>query len=389
MKKFKNAVALLVTLSMAAGVFTACESNDSKKKDKHKKDRDHEVEETTEATTEPEETTATTVEETEPTIEETEETVAPSDNNQFQVPYVDENNPTVKSFMLLNQVIDELNAEDPKGELRYSFSSGYYPEADCNWALLVGKEGEDEFDTLIVVNGEVYDEGMSSHYAYMPYDEIKKLPVFVEMYSPINTKEIHIDSEIDDGTYYGSLLAFSLDGTKALVVLSDYITITEEEYDALQPGDHISIADDDPEFTAWYDLTVSNEYDGETYTMFDSNCWFSKMENGDYILTTDSDCVVTYNDRYVFVDIAPDCLTYDTFVYLYQSYGEELPDLSVPQYVGGPNNFSNTFYFHEFTSDELDGSYNPNYPGWSEAYSILEPVIVEDNTITSIWLGWR
>lgn len=363
MKKFKKFAALALTFCMAASMFAGCDDSSSKKK--NKKDRDEEeIEETEdeEETTETEETEETTTEET-TTEETTEETTVEETEAEFVLPdgY---DNIDAYVFEKYQETIEEINAVDSKALYAFDDSWG----SDSWTSLFVQLSESSEVDEYNCVNGELTYIGTSDYVKpTYTYDEIKKFPALVKC------NGIEFADKVANGTYYGSILAFALDGTQALVAVGDPIILSESEYNALKPGDTV-YSDDE------FELIVSDDYNSELgFGMFDDDCWFTKMDDGNYILETSSDYIIHVNNHLTFVNFADNCNIEDHFVWLYGEHGHDF----------NSTNFLDTMYYDSFVSDDYAGSFNYNMNGWSTAYGILEPVTIQNNTITDVVLGWR
>ncbi len=274
-------------------------------------------------------------------------------------------------------------SQNPDGNLRFNYSTDY-TDGNIYPTLQIGYAGASTCQKYIIDNGEVvfYQEGPFNG-IHFTYEEFIQLPIMIDMlFSTRPIDNIRLETTVPDGTYYGDISAISLDGSMALITVGDPVIITTETYDSLEPGDHLPMLDDNP----FYDLTVLDNYGEEGVLMF-GDLYFIEQADGTYILKGDSDYTPIYNERFLLINIAPDCHIEDTFIWLYGPHEGDISniDISVFPYSDGPNNLSNTTYFHSMT----DSDFNTSYNGWIECYGILEPVVISNNTIVNLRLGWR
>lgn len=370
MKKFTKITAIMLTFCMALAMMAGCDDSSSKKSKKDKKekvsqeevDEHNEITESIIADIEANETTEETEETEETTKETTEETTEETEVIEFTLPdgYASKEEYVFEKYQ---EKIDEINAEDPDALYCYADANEY---GNDSWtSLVVLKTGASEPEEFNCKNGELVSLGTPAYAdPAFDYETIKKLPVFMEVWG------YEFVDKIDNGTYYGSVWGFSLDGTKMLVSLGTPIIISADEYNSIKAGDVFTVGDDE--------IVVSDDYDG-TNLMFNDDVWFSELEDGNYVLMTSSDYILHYNDKVTIVDIAPDCDIYDNYVSLYGSSDDTYE----------PDSFINSCYYAAYTDDNKAGSFNYQIGDWREAYAILEPVVVENNTITSVHLGWR
>lgn len=367
--KFKKFAAIALAATMALSAFAACDNSSSKKshKDKEKvekedEDEDEEEEETEEAE-ESEETEATeeTTEETEP-AETSEEAT-----HEYDFDTDDEKAMSEFCFKAFMDFIDDYEDKNP-GTL-YNFTS-YAADSDFEWDLLV-KTGEDKYDVYGIVDAEVvklpYEAEWTTENA-VEYDVIKTLPVFME------TFDYTYVTELPDGEYYGDMIGFLDDGSKAAFMIGKPIIISPEQYESLE--DDQELFDIDGNDT---DFIVTIDEDG---TMFFGGMWFVEREDGNYILMTDSDIKVTYDHQCVILDIADDAKISDSFSYLYDN-GEFTPSSDKK------TAFTQTSFYYYATEDEYTTYLASNYNGWTFFSGIVEPIIVEDGVVTEMALGWR
>ncbi len=235
-------------------------------------------------------------------------------------------------YYSLIDYVRQYHASNYDSNIRYTFSS-FITDGHSYPCLCIGMDGETIYDRYIVEDEEVVllDE-ITFDGAHLTYYEIIQIPYAHEdiFWSAVNSIEsVRLESYIPSGTYYGNIYAISLDGRKALAIVGDLEDIVNESSD---------------------DITICNQ-------------------------------------RLALINIDRNCYIEDTFIWLNESNEDDISDIDIATlpYSDGPNNYSNTVFFHQ----ALDSSYYLSYNGWFEALAIMKPVVIENNTITSVRLGWR
>ncbi|NLX69269.1 MAG: hypothetical protein GXZ12_07620 [Clostridiaceae bacterium] len=350
MKKFTKVAALVLAFSLAGFAIAGCKAV------KENKDSDTSETEITEET----ETTEVS-EESESTVEAQQE----SDSVELSEEEV---------YQLFMEFIDEYNANH--ADSMYCFIENCNSDYETIWSLLITSSDQSISEEYTVANGEVTLVGDSIRdHTFYTYDTIRQFPVLLcSSPSPFEFECIELIPSIEDGLYYGSINAFSLDGTEMFVYLGDPIIISAEEHDAFLAGDQISVNDG-------YEISLSS--------LPESGLSFMPQDDGSYILTSANDMIVTVNSRLMIIDVAPDCVICDHFQFFLNGGFEEGYDYTQLPNSDGDNNLSNTFFYENYTSDSFENINYPNYSTWTPAYGILEPVVIENNQIVSMTLGWR
>lgn len=370
--KMKKIAALILTASLGATslCLTAC-TKDEKKDDKKS-------DETTEATVKTtEETTAET------TVEETkapEETSAPVQVTVNKECSNEDNEADAKAYALFKEFVSTNDFDD---DALFSYEQYHFfeeDEVDSRWGLVVTTG--DKCVAYGVINGEVTASdagyGSTSFYGGVKKDVFLQFPMMIEVYGSID--EIIAPNDIEDGTYYGGMLCVSEDGKKGLVELTDPIYIDEDTFNSLSSatsfkdvdGETYEIVDSDD-----YAMYITDEADNALYG------WFSKTSDGRYIMSTDSDCVVSHHARYCIMEIADDCEINDHFAWLAGS-GEADPTVGVNP--DEPLTMTNSYYFYTIYTSSYGNAYN----GWlSDTSAMFEPAVVKDGKIVNVVLGWR
>lgn len=352
-------MAVLLALSITLGSCAACDSN---------KDVTSTTNTIVETTTSE---TAVTTETTEATEETTEATTVETTVEEIDSPvYTPEGyDAAYKAYM---DYIDTVE-ESGDSEYRYGFIECYNLNmSDAPYVLVISEAGSDSVSQYVSIDGNIFDDDTVLYDGpTMTYDGIKSLPVLIN--TSLYNENTVISNSIADGTYYGSMLAFSLDGTKAWGYFGKAITISEDKYNSLKEGDNLG------------DVINNDEFSDEYYTLsedgrFGDDYHFAETTNGDgYILLAASDVVVTTSEFMAFVDISSDCAISDHFVWLE----------GTDKFQEESNSFIDTCYYNSLANDGVLSSYYINHNGWTGAYGLLEPVVIENGTITQMTLGWR
>lgn len=375
--KFKKFAAILLAAAISLSAFAACDDSSSSKKKSHKdkekiekdEDEDEEDDDDDEKETEESETSETTeIEETTEPTETTEET-EPDEPEFLGYGFTTESEGDKYCYDMFMEFIDEYEKANPGS--KYAFAT-YAEPCDFPWNLLILDETSDEsvFEAYGIIDGKVSD--LSSTYWFsdsaITYESIKALPILIETSGP------ECCSDLEDGTYFGDLIAFTEDGTKALLVIGSPIILSSEQYESLENDTPLlDINGNDTGFIVTID---------DNGVLFDDAMWFNGLPDGTYLLVTDSDYTITYDRKYVILDIAEDADIVDTFSYLYDD-GDFTPSSDKT------NAFTRTSFYFYATEDEYTSFYSTTYNGWVTYGAIVEPITVEDGTITQMHLGWR
>lgn len=370
MKKTKIAALMLAaSLGATSLCLTACSKEETKKKDKKSKKTEETTVETTEETV-PE----TTVVET----EEPEETTAPVVD---VVECANEDNEAdAKAYELFKAFVASNDFSD---DARFSYEQYHFfdeDEVDSRWGLII-TEGDDCV-AYGIINGEVTSSdagyGPTSFNAGLDKETFLQLPMMLDIYDSID--ELISAEDIEDGTYYGGIICASEDGKFAFGDITDPIYIDEDTFNSLDGASSFKDVDgENYEIADSYDNTlyITDEADNGLYG------WFTKLDDGRYIMMTDSDCVVSHHNRYCFIELADDCEINDHFAWLIGG-GENDPTVGVNP--DEPLTLPNSHYYYSIYTSVFGNVYN----GWiTGASAMLEPVEIKDGKIVSVTLGWR
>lgn len=370
MKRFKL-VAVILAACMFASMLTACteQATDT---------------ETTKSIDEP-----VDVEPTEP-AEPAIDTSLYQEGSYFDIKN-DNESEAAKSYFYARQMAEIVHAENPDyyfvfsnvsgvGRLRcgtvdYGFWNEYY----------MAKDGTDMCEVASSL-GHIHS-----------YEDFMKLPMSIYMDGPIKGERVvyPIYDSVEDGTYNAALMAVSIDGTKAVIAITDPVIISAEEFYNLKPGDRVTVTDSDPHYL--YDLTISKDFDpydpeyscdidraypteNMKYTFKYCVFRFYQMEDGNFVLglgrhgQTDAGM----NARMAIVDIAPDCEIID------ESTTVDFNPLITPTpygYSDGINNLTKSYFFYLYTALDTGINHPYIYNDWISMGTYMEPCVIKDNKI--------
>lgn len=402
MKKTKIfAASLAVCIAMTS--LAACNDDSAKEtKATTEESQETEVTETTLAEAE-EETTATEAEETsaETTETEPEETEPEIDLTLYQEgSFYDFQNSEedLKWYNMTHELAQQIVEENPDetmyfgvyDDLDFNFYCFYFGNVGWHWDDC--EDGEYPFswyewsaknDELRFVDGSDLCDGPAYSFTY---EDFMSLPIYPLWEHIGNSGPLEVVDNTPDGEYNCIIRAISLDGTKLLAIVQDPIIISAEEYANIKPGDHISVADNDPRYDYKLDVRDDFSFDEPEKMFRDNILFFQECEDGNYMLVcplpdggTETGFYTSYNSRMVFIDIDPECEVIDDFC-------TSNDDFTPYGFVDGPNAITRSFYFfyqtHYYThSKPVDV---PICNDWIRFSSKNVPIVVKDNAIVKI-----
>ncbi len=235
--------------------------------------------------------------------------------------------------------------------------------------LYVNRDGEiSEYE--LNSNNEIQDNGVLSEdeasyysrYCCLSKATILRCPVFVELYVP---SEVTFDDNIADGTYYGTILGVSVDGTTAFALIGDPVIITDDLLNSQDPNSTVLDYNGVP-----VDITDYYENVGDIPHPVDIS----------YELTGSSDVHFVVNQRLVILSIRNDVTVTDNIQVL-------MPDMII-----NPEDFGSTAFTQSFYWGYLLSSNNPNpvsVNGWYICNNILEPMVITDGQAANMVIGFR
>ena len=360
--KMKKTVALLLSLMLTASVFAACD----KEKTKEKKISKTTEEETEEETTAGESTTT----------EETTETSA-SEIHIAHLSDYDDLTPD-EVYEKYRAFATELEQKNNEAGFYYGFYA-HFQDRKQIWILAVSN-GVSDFGYYTSINGEMIDVTEELGWD-MPEKGIFSFKLFMRFPCILELRFTEIDEfaeSLDDGVYYGNILAVSENVDKMMVEVWEPVQFTPEEYSALKVGDIVY----EDEYS---ELSVESIDDDRNVILSNPDMFIVKDKssegNGNYILT----CLgYSVGDHHMLalVSVDPNCKIEDHYSWVYseiegyEDYLNDNPDLTAVE--------KTPFWYG---SRRHASFFLPLGNGWEENSSSLNPVFIENNTIVEVRFG--
>ncbi len=391
MKKRKIA-ALLLVASLGALVFSISACSDKKSNDRG--DEIETEEETDVVETEATETdaTETKVEETEPAVEteateEIEETEIPEEsskpNEAITVRGNEDNEADAVAYELFMDYVRNGTFDDDALFLFDKFRYGQGDPVDSRWGLVINTG--DESVAYAVIDGQVVETTLG-HDWYPEGGSLRENFLQLPMMLEVGIGELVSSGDIEDGTYHGTLYSCNEEGTQLLVTIGRPVIIDASTFDSLD-----SVDDFTDIYGNSYNVEVRYEVDYADSTVVSLTTdynehvhgWFVSLDDGNYILYSDSDYTPYAYAIYCIIDISPDCQIEDYFIWL-GGVGDGDPTVGVNP--DEPMTMTNSYYYDYLRTYMYGNVYN----GWmSGGNAILEPVEIVNGEIVSMVLGWR
>ncbi len=377
-------LAIAVCLSMAVTMFASCAP-------------------TTEQTKEKKETEAVTEEVTE------EPTKAPEEPTD--VP--DEPLPSDDIVIMTDVILDDASGDaryaayldfatklhEENADLRFTYYDNYnttpvsfclqtYDPATGTYTIyFCSDDGEMNVEDSYTLD-EIYRDGAMSYTC--SYDAFMQIPCMCLASTD------GIADRIDDGRYFGSIVAVSENADELLIYAGKQISLSEEEFLALKPGDKIEVGLYDYDYMTVVSVDESKT-DGDRVE-FDSeymDIWFTQggkyAENDtDFILMSSNDCPVYSFEKLTRIHIASDCEIDDHGFAIYtmpEGYQENAKAFAELMGLDAPFASSACFYYSEALQD-LEFRYESSN-GWIPVYGFLWPFEVTNGQISSMYIDLR
>ena len=289
-------------------------------------------------------------------------------------------------YPIIMGFVDELEASAP-GEYRYNVFTRFTDD-DRYWVLEVF--GDNTHDAYMVVDGEIVEtwapssSGSDRSEDALTYDELNRLPCLIpDVFSPSTDAE-YPDS-LADGTYVGSIIAMSEDGTRLYMYVSEVVTFDRAFAGSLQVGDSIGCSVNGRELTVT-DIRTETDQNGEEQIMYvelSDSCSLGLYDGiGDddtFVLKQDS-CPY-FEERYVVeLPVSPSCEVTDTYDILVELPGYE--DLVL---TGNP--LLDSYWWYAQNDPSYDLVLHSN--GWYQCGGLLFPVEVRNGEIVRVNIEWR
>ena len=288
-------------------------------------------------------------------------------------------------YPIIMGFVDELEASAP-GEYRYIIFSRS-SDNDAYWVLAVF--GDNTSEAYIVVDGEMVETAMPANYHYsadeaLTYDELKSFPCLISESDRPSTDAEYPDS-LADGTYVGSIIAMSEDGTRLYMYVSEVVAFDRSFAESLQVGDSIGCSVNGQELTVT-DIGTETDENGEEqllYVSLSNSCHLNPypgIGDDDTFVLWRYSCPY-FEERYVVeLPVSPSCEVTDTFDVLV-----ELPEYADQVPTGNPLLDSYWWYVH--SGDSYVPALYSN--GWYQCSGLLFPVEVRNGEIVRVNIEWR
>lgn len=361
--KMKKTAALLLSLTLTMSVFAACDKEKAKETEPSETTEEEITEETTAGETTTEETTETS---------ESEILIANLSSYDDLTP--DEAYEKLRSFAT------ELEQKNNEVGLYYGFFD-QLQDGKHIWILGVSN-GVNDFAYYTSVDGEMKDvsEEYSTHMpdnGVFPFNHFMKFPCIIDLEYLGEIDEFA--ESLDDGVYYGNVLAVTENADKMMVDVWTSVKFSPKEYSALKVGD--MIFEDEYE-----EIYVESIDDDGNVRLSNMDFCLEKDEspegNGNYILTYYGIPIADHS-IIALVSVDPDCKIEDHFEWLYteidgyEDYLNDNPDLTAVE--------KSVYWYGESNNEYID----PLSNGWRESGAMLNPVVIENNTIVEVCFDFR
>ena len=281
-----------------------------------------------------------------------------------------------EAYELLRDYATAIEKNYDGQSLKYGFFD-HYQSGDHIWLLGVSN-GIDEYGFYASVNGEIKDVTEELGYCMretglFPYTQFMKLPCLINLEYVDELTDV--TDTLEDGMYYGGILAVSEDAGKLVILTGDTVTFTPEEYENFKVGDVVYKDISVTYIDADGNITLSDPFMSIRENYFDPN-------SEDYLLM-DISVPLKTNYRVAVISIDPDCSIIDNYGYLnldmegFDAYLSEHPDSTA---------LERTNYWYLADRDDLTEPLGDN---WTYRPSMLLPVVIENNTVVEATLDFR
>ena len=320
------------------------------------------------------------------TTSETTVNTTPTPTPFPEPPEDDPYNYDVDCYDMFMEKIDSLEESDP-GNYSYLISHEYIRSIQQSyWVLRIYHGGD--FTYLILVDGELLEVDLAagSQYFndspdyYFSYDEIRTVPFIYDMlYDDYVINEEGTTDSIDDGMYFGSLIAISDDGRYGYFEIGTPILYDLDYVLSLEIGDEIGYEDitvtgfytmDDG--TQWPQLSVSEPYFSKSYYEY----------TGKVCLCWSSDNPAIENSTIVRLPISEDCEVTDIFSWL--TTEESVAEWEATDKTG--ITIMDSYFWYYYTSATGYGYFSN---GWMVGHGLSYPCVITNGEVTELNLEWR
>ncbi len=224
-----------------------------------------------------------------------------------------------------------------------------------------------------------------------PYDVFMKIPcmcmVFTDTFS----------DNLADGRYFGSVMAVTDDASELLVYAGHQISLTEEEYLALKPGDQIEAGFYGYDYFTVVSVDESKTDSNRVEFDIDKNDALKFEQGGpyaendtDFVLMGSNDCPAYIDGSIAILTLASDCKIDDEgFSVFTLPEGFEADAKAYAESQGLEAPFATSACYYYFFSVQEDGFGYESSNGWTPVYGCLWPFEVTDGQISYMNLEIR
>ena len=340
------------------------------------------VEETTEETGKERETTTTTTTEETTTTEATptptpEPTTAATTEPTSAEIAGDRYNDDEDQYSIIKDKVDSIEAEFPGSSYAIVIRPGGY-------LMLIASTGEDmhfyviDDDEMVETESDIELEGV----AMSSYEGIVSMPYLVPGYA-----RGELVTSLEDGIYYGELIALSEDGTSIYVYAGNAVTFDRAYIESLSEGDQVTYICNGVECVSTIsEISEYTDDDGvvhESYWLDNAELWISDDYEGDpdtmMLMSASYNPCREYNYTVV-LPIASSCEVTDTFDRLYG-------DIDMSDMVPTGNPIFDSRYWYVISSNE---SRDDLEDGWyRECCYLLYPIEIRNGEVVRLNVEWR
>jgi len=295
----------------------------------------------------------------------------------------DDFNADEDQYSIFMEKIDDIEAEFPGSSYAIVGRTGDY------WLLIASSDGEVHF--YVICDGEITEteSGIDlENVALSSYEGIRSIPYLGSDASWYYHSECV--TSLDDGIYYGEMLAISEDGTRIYVCAGNAVTFDRSYMETLSEGDQITYTMNGVAWVRTIDriseYTDDNGVVHHTYWLDDWDLWIEDDYDGNpdimMLMSSSGNPCREYNYT-VELPVSDSCVVTDTYDLLYDDV-----DMSGVTPTGNP--IFDSCYWYVNTE-------NTNYPmnddlqdGWyRDCYGLLYPIEIRNGEVVRINIEWR
>ena len=303
-------------------------------------------------------------------------------------PEPDEDDPynyDVDCYDLFMESIDAFEESDP-GNYMFTITHDYIRSIQqSHWVLRVYHggtydyyiPGDDELVEVDLAEGNQYFNDSPDY--YFSYDEIRSIPFIYDLHNDRLINDETTDDTVEDGTYFGGLIAVSDDGRYGYFIIGTPILYDLDYVLSLEIGDEIGYEDITvtgfrtmEDGTQWPILNVDEPYFSYSYYGY----------TGKVCLCRYSDCPVVENSMIVKLPIAEDAEITDRFSLLTSE--ESVTEWEAADKTG--ISILDSYFWYYYTTASENGYFSN---GWMVGHGLSYPCVINNGEVTTLNLEWR